>query len=99
MFSTVKAFAIVCVITLAAVAGFAAASEGGGAAPDDDCGVASNCGGLGGWRVILLATGGDDAGGDAGGDVEDPVEPEEPTGNRARCGRSQPVPSWPRGST
>ena len=72
---------MVCVLALAAVAGFAAASEEGGeAAPDDDCGVASNCGGLGGWRVILLATDGDDSGGDVGGDVEDPVEP---IGNRA----------------
>ncbi len=33
--------------------------------------------------MILLATDRNDAGGDAGGDVEDPVEPEEPIGNRA----------------
>ena len=41
-----------CLLLLAAVA--PSASEDG-PAPDGGCGVASNCGGLGGWRLILLA--------------------------------------------
>ena len=80
----IKCVALVGATALASAAGFAApADENDDATPSEDCGVASNCGGLGGWRVILLATDGVDAGGDAGGDVEDPVETEEPISNRA----------------
>ena len=73
--------ALVCAVTLATTAAIAApGDENDVAAPSDDCGAASNCGGIGGWRLILLAKDGDDA------SVEDtePVEdPEEPVDNRA----------------
>lgn len=51
-------------------------------ADEEKCGTASNCGGLGGWRVILLATDRVEADGEAE-DVDDPVEPGEPISNSA----------------
>ena len=67
----ITTFALVCAITLAATPGFAApADENDEAAPSDDCGEASNCGGIGGWRVILLAKDADDAGGESSSDSE-----------------------------
>ena len=75
----ISTLALVCVIVT--TAGFAApADENDVAAPAEDCGEASNCGGIGGWRLIFLAKDPDDA------SVEDtePVEdPEEPVDNRA----------------
>ncbi|MDE0451680.1 MAG: hypothetical protein OXI90_07925 [Gammaproteobacteria bacterium] len=68
-------------MTLATTVVFATGAGDSDEAAADDCGVASNCGGLGGWRVILLATeprsGGDPSDSEP---VEDPVEP---VGNQA----------------
>ena len=45
--------------------------------------MASNCGGLGGWRVILLAKERGDEAGEDPSDSEPVEDPVEPVGNRA----------------
>ena len=52
----IKPVTLVSAIAITTMAAFAApADENNDASPNEDCGTASNCGGSGGWRVILLA--------------------------------------------
>ncbi len=75
----ISTLALVCAI--ATTSGFAApADENDVAAPAEDCGTASNCGGIGGWRLIFLAKDPDDASVE---DTEPVADPEEPVDNRA----------------
>ena len=68
-------------MTLTTTVVFAAGAGDSDEAAADDCGVASNCGGLGGWRVILLAT---EPRLDEDPSDSEPVEdPVEPVGNQA----------------
>ena len=77
----ISTLALVCAVTLATTAAIAApGDENDVAAPSDDCGEASNCGGIGGWRLILLAKDADDASVE---DTEPVADPEEPVDNRA----------------
>ena len=64
---------------------FSAAGPAGNdeASPSRECGVASNCGGLGGWRVILLATQADAPMGSDPSATEPVEDPDEPVQNLA----------------
>ncbi|MDE0225071.1 MAG: hypothetical protein OXP28_08050 [Gammaproteobacteria bacterium] len=68
-------------MTLTTTGVFAAGAGDSDEAAADDCGVASNCGGLGGWRVILLAT--EPSLGEDPSDSEPVEDPVEPVGNQA----------------
>ena len=72
---------LACAMTLMTTAAFATETDESDEATPEDCGVASNCGGLGGWRVILLATESRDEG-DAS-DTEPVEDPVDPVDNRA----------------
>ena len=67
---------------------FSAAGAAGNdeASPSRECGVASNCGGLGGWRVILLATQADAPVGSDPSATEPVEDPDEPVQNLAPDG-------------
>ena len=67
---------------IALAASFAAgADENDEATPAERCGVASNCGGIGGWRLILLAK--DPDGAESPADDEPVEDSEMPVDNRS----------------
>ena len=80
----IKPVTLASAIAITTMAAFAApADENNDASPNEDCGTASNCGGIGGWRVILLAKDANVTSAESPSDRDHVEDSEEPVENRS----------------